>query len=150
MGSSVTKYKSPLVVGSTSSNRNDDITAKPTEEDRSYAPKVGLERSLSVISSLTNNSTSGQAHGLRHSNNQGTDIEKHLLKAEEHRKFSKGLGISSRNISNQWFVLYDDSRNPIGGNIDMLGTILCKRFTIILPYVIMFKGTFPNILYHIL
>ena len=129
MGSSVTKYKPPINVGSIGSNRSDDITEKLTEGDRSYVPKVGLERALSVISSLNKDPTSGEVHGLRHRNNQGNVIKKHLLKAEKHRKTSKGFGISSRNISNQWFVLYDDSRNPIGGNDDMLGTILCQRLT---------------------
>ena len=126
MGSSVTKYKSPLVVGSIGSNRNDDISEKSTEEDRYYVPKIGLERALSVISSLTKDPTSGEVRGLRHRNNQGNVLKKHLLKAEKHRKASKGFGISSRNISNQWFVLYDDSRTPIDGSDDMLGTIWYK------------------------
>ena len=129
MGSSVTKYKPPLVIGSIGSNRNDDISEKSTEEDRYYVPKIGLERALSVISSLAKDPTSGEVHGLRHRNNQGNVIKKHLLKAEKHRKISKGFGISSRNISNQWFVLYDDSRNPIDGSDDMLSTIWYKKST---------------------
>ena len=129
MGSSVTKYKSPLVVGSLGSNRNDDISEKSTEEDKYNGPKIGLERALSVISSLNKDPTSGEVHGLRHRNNQGNVIKKHLLKAEKHRKTSKGIGISSRNISNQWFVLYDDSRTPIDGSDDMLGTIWYKKST---------------------
>ena len=103
MGSSATKYKPSLFVESISPNRNDDINGKWTEDDRSYVPKIGLERALSVISSLTKDSTSGQAHGLRHYNNQGNVIEKNLLKAEEHRKISKGFGIGSRNSLKQWF-----------------------------------------------
>ena len=126
MGSSVTKYKSPSVVGSMGSNRNDDISEKSTEEDKYNGPKIGLERALSVISSLTKDPTSGEVRGLRHRNNQGNVLKKHLLKAEKHRKISKGFGISSRNISNQWFVLYDDNRMPIDGSDDMLGTIWYK------------------------
>ena len=126
MGSSVTKYKSPSVVGSMGSNRNDDISEKSTEEDKYNGPKIGLERALSVISSLTKDPTSGEVRGLRHRNNQGNVLKKHLLKAEKHRKTSKGFGISSRNISNQWFVLYDDNRMPIDGSDDMLGTIWYK------------------------
>ena len=133
MGSSATKYKSSLVVQSISSNRNDDINGKWTEDERTYVPKIDLERALSVISYLTKDSTSGQTHGLRHYNNQGNVIEKNLLKAEEHRKISKGFGISSRNSLNQWFVLYDDSRKPIAGSDDMLGTVCYKTSTIILP-----------------
>ena len=134
MGSSATKYKSSLVVQSIRSNRNDDINGKWTEDERTYVPKIGLERALSVISSLTKDSTSGQTHGLRHYNNQGNVIEKNLLKAEEHRKISKGFGITSRNSLNQWFVLYDDSRKPIAGSDDMLGTVCYKKSTIILPW----------------
>ena len=129
MGSSATKYKSSLVVGSISSNRNDDINGKWTDDDRSYVPKIGLERALSVISSLSKDPTSGEVHGLRHRNHQGNVIKKHLLKAEKHGKINKGFGINSRNISNQWFVLYDDSRNPIDGSDDRLGTIWYKKST---------------------
>ena len=136
MGSSATKYKSSLVVQSISSNRNDDINGKWTEDERTYVPKIDLERALSVISSLTKDSTSGQTHGLRHYNNQGNVIEKNLLKAEEHRKISKGFGISSRKSLNQWFVLYDDSRKPIAGSDDMLVTVCNKKSTIIWPYAI--------------
>ena len=46
MGSSVTKYKSPLVVGSTSSNRNNDITAKPTTLSGGEQQRVAIARAL--------------------------------------------------------------------------------------------------------
>ena len=71
--------------------------------------------SLSVISPLSKDSNTAQTCGLRHRVNMGTQIDKHLLKAEELRKISKGFNISSRNAVKRWFVLYDDSHNPIGG-----------------------------------
>ena len=76
---------------------------------------IGLSNSLSVISPLIKDSNSGQVSGLRHRVNLGQKIEKHLLKAEELRKISKGFNISSRNAVKRWFVLYDDSHKPIGG-----------------------------------
>ena len=75
---------------------------------------IGISNSLSVISPLSKDSNSGQASGLRHRADLGTQIDKHLLKAEELRKISKGFNISTRNAVKRWFVLYDDSHKPIG------------------------------------
>ena len=75
---------------------------------------IGISNSLSVISPLSKDSNSAQASGLRHRSNLGTQIDKHLLKAEELRKISKGFNISTRNAVKRWFVLYDDSHKPIG------------------------------------
>ena len=72
---------------------------------------IGISNSLSVISPLSKDSNSAQASGLRHRANLGTQIDKHLLKAEELRKFSKGFNIK---VSKRWFVLYDDTHKPIG------------------------------------
>jgi hypothetical protein len=91
------------------------ITGTPVANGPGSLLSIGLSSSLSVISPLTKDSASGQASGLRHRINQGSLIEKHLLRAEEHRKISKGFNISSRNAVKRWFVLYDDSHKPIGG-----------------------------------
>ena len=76
---------------------------------------IGISNSLSVISPLSKDSHSAQVSGLRHRASLGTQIDKHLLKAEELRKISKGFNISSRNAVKRWFVLYDDTHRPIGG-----------------------------------
>ena len=75
---------------------------------------IGISNSLSVISPLSKDSNSAQASGLRHRANLGAQIDKHLLKAEELRKISKGFNISTRNAVKRWFVLYDDTHKPIG------------------------------------
>ena len=97
------------------------ITGTPVANGPGSLLSIGLSSSLSVISPLTKDSASGQASGLRHRINQGSLIEKHLLRAEEHRKISKGFNISSRNAVRRWFVLYDDSHKPIGGGGESKG-----------------------------
>ena len=76
---------------------------------------LGLSNSLSVTSPLSKDVNSGQISALRHRANLGNQTIPHMLKAEELRKISKGFNISSRNAVKRWFVLYDDSHNPIGG-----------------------------------
>ena len=87
---------------------------------------IGISNSLSVISPLSKDSNSAQTTGLRHRASLGTKIDKHLLKAEELRKISKGFNISSRNAVKRWFVLYDDSYKPIGGGENCKFIKKCK------------------------
>ena len=103
------------------------ITGTPVANGPGSLLSIGLSSSLSVISPLTKDSASGQASGLRHRINQGSLIEKHLLRAEEHRKISKGFNISSRNAVRRWFVLYDDSHKPIGGGGESKSKFRCKH-----------------------
>ena len=103
------------------------ITGTPVANGPGSLLSIGLSSSLSVISPLTKDSASGQASGLRHRINQGSLIEKHLLRAEEHRKISKGFNISSRNAVRRWFVLYDDSHKPIGGGGESKSKFRCEH-----------------------
>ena len=57
--------------------------------------------------------TSKESHWVRHRVGFGNQIHQHLLRAAELRKISKG-GLRP-NAVKRWFVLYDDSHNPIGG-----------------------------------
>ena len=97
---------------------NEERPSLPISSKGSNGPgsllTIGISNSLSVISPLSKDSNSGQASGLRHRADLGTQIDKHLLKAEELRKISKGFNISTRNAVKRWFVLYDDSHKPIG------------------------------------
>ena len=71
---------------------------------------VGNPKSLSVKSKFMTISSTRQVPGLRHRNM----IEKNMLISEELGKFRKSFHIASRNVVKRWFVLYDDSQNPVG------------------------------------
>ena len=75
---------------------------------------VGYNNSFSVTSPVSKEVPSTQV-GLRHIVGLGNQVDRHKLKAEELRKLSKGaLRNAVTTTSKRWFVLYDDSHNPIG------------------------------------
>ena len=72
--------------------------------------RVGTPKRLSVTSKFMKYSSREQVPGLRHRNM----IEKNMLMSEELGKFRKSFHLASRKVVKRWFVLYDDSQNPVG------------------------------------